>query len=232
MAEKKYDNITLWIVVILGLSAILTKEVITYVKTGNAKLDFKTNFLKFGHAVLDSLGIDPSIPMAQAALESNWGQSQLTSDAFNLFGLTPGSQWVSAMNKQIPFTQVPSWSAKGTPVVYFNTKEYSKTAPNKLIYWDFPGDIVSKQDDGNGGTIAVVKRPFRAYTDWGESIKDWLAHLQSLSRYAPALAAAQNGDLDTFAHAIQSGGWATDPAYATGIINAGAVLDDVQVATV
>lgn len=231
MAEKKIDNVIIWIVLILGISALLTKEVITMVKTGDAKVDFKTNFLKFAQSVLGSFGIDPTVPMAQAALESNYGQSQLTTDANNLFGLTPGSDWVSAMNKQIPFSQVAPWSSQGTPVVYFNTKEYSKTAPNQLLYWDFPGDIVSKKDDGNGGTIAVVKRPFRSYTDWGESIKDWANHISTMSRYAPALAAAQNGDLDTFASAIQQGGWATDPAYATGIVNAGNALDDVQVAT-
>jgi len=224
------QNVILWVVGFLIASALATAKVVSVI-ADDAKSEFKAKFLRIANKVLAPFRIDSNLPLAQAALESNYGQSELTVKANNLFGMTPGSAWIKAMNKQIDFSQVPPWSYQGVPVVYFNTKEYSKKPPDQLYFWDFPGDIVSKKDDGNGGSILMVKRPFRAYASWDESILDWARHLSSLSIYKTALAGAQSGNLSAFVQGLQ-GVWATDPNYASEITKTAQILAQTPEAAV
>lgn len=82
-----------------------------------------------------------------------------------------------------------SWAALGKPVYWIETKEYDA---HKAPY--------------------VIRRPFRKYADWDESLRDWAGLLTR--RYPKSLAAAKLGDFAGFADGLQSGGYATDPRYA------------------
>lgn len=113
-------------------------------------------------------GIPWRFAMIQAGHESRHGESRLTVDANNLFGLT-GDSWYQA---------------------------------GKPVYWILTGE--SAKD----GTKFEIKRPFRKYADWEESLRDWASLIQR--RYPKAFAAAKLGDFEGFALGLQEGGYATD----------------------
>lgn len=122
-------------------------------------------------------GIPWEFAMIQAGHESRYGESRLTVDANNLFGIT-GESWASA----------------GKPVYWIMTKEYTK---DKKPF--------------------EVKRPFRKYESWEESLRDWASLIER--RYPVALKAARDKNFPAFAKALQAGGYATDPAYAKKLID-------------
>lgn len=119
-----------------------------------------------------STKIPASFVVADAALESAWGGSMLTQQAFNLFGVKAD----------------PSWTG---PTISMNTREYL-----------------------NGQWI-VVPALWRKYADWLGSINDHAQFLLTNPRYQPAFAYTTGA---LFAKAIQAAGYATDPQYATKII--------------
>lgn len=121
-------------------------------------------------------GIPWRFAMIQACHESRYGQSLLTKQANNLFGITGDT-----------------WAAEGKPVYWIITTEYNKE--------NVPFEI---------------RRPFRKYDDWLGSLQDWSGLIQR--RYPLALVAAKAGKFDDFAKALQAGGYATDPHYATQLI--------------
>lgn len=178
--------------------------------TGTKEPDFITKMAPIAAQIRLVHGIDPLITISQAALESGWGLSGLTKKANNLFGFTGDS-----------------WAAQGKSVIYMETSEYSPLPPEKLAYWSKPGDIVSKKPSSRGGTDLRVKRPFRSYPTWYDSVADW-AQLMKNSRYAAAYKAAQSGDIDGFAVQVQKAGYATDPDYAGELIAVGHRVSDVQ----
>ena len=81
------------------------------------------------------------------------------------------------------------WRTRKLPFVLMPTSEYLK------------------------GKWVRVERPFRAYTSWEDSYRDW-ARLMQTRRYPEALAAARAGNLNAFAEALYRAGYATDPGYA------------------
>jgi flagellar protein FlgJ len=87
-----------------------------------------------------------------------------------------------------------TWAAEGKPVYVIITKEFAKD-----------------------NTPFEIKRPFRKYASWTESLRDWSALIQK-PRYAKALAAAKAGDFVAFARGLQEGGYATDPRYAVQLV--------------
>ena len=64
----------------------------------------------------------------------------------------------------------------------------------------------------DGGTATAVKAQFRSYSSAGQCFQDYVSLLQSNPRYASAL--GTGADTQAFAAGLQSGGYATDPAYA------------------
>lgn len=82
-----------------------------------------------------------------------------------------------------------TWAQQGKPVYEIVTKEFAKD-----------------------GTPFEIRRPFRKYADWGESLRDWAGLLDR--RYPDAIKAAKLADFNAFARALQAGGYATDPKYA------------------
>lgn len=87
-----------------------------------------------------------------------------------------------------------SWYTQGKPVYWIMTKEY-----------------------GKDGTPFEIKRPFRKYDSWESSLLDWADLL--VRRYPKAIDAARESDFKGFADALQAGGYATDPHYATQLVS-------------
>ena len=66
------------------------------------------------------------------------------------------------------------------------------------------------------GTAQKVKAAFRVYPSYSEALADYTSLLTNNPRYQNV---ARSGSPERAAHALQSGGYATDPAYAKKLIN-------------
>ncbi|HUO95026.1 MAG TPA: flagellar assembly peptidoglycan hydrolase FlgJ [Steroidobacteraceae bacterium] len=66
-----------------------------------------------------------------------------------------------------------------------------------------------------GGVAERRREPFRAYDSIAHGFEDYVSFLQGHERYQPAL--QQGSDPERFAAALQTAGYATDPAYSTKI---------------
>ena len=80
---------------------------------------------KFIQSIVDSLkgqklNILPSVTIAQAILESNWGKSSLAREAFNLFGIKASKDWSGQVYKKQTKEQ------KATGEVYTITADFRK----------------------------------------------------------------------------------------------------------
>jgi flagellar protein FlgJ len=75
------------------------------------------------------------------------------------------------------------------------------------------GSVQSTTQEYDSGTASAVKAQFRSYSSPSECFQDYVSLLQSNPRYAGALGTGAN--TQAFASALQRGGYATDPAYAT-----------------
>lgn len=117
------------------------------------------------------------LPITQSAHESNFGNSELSSRDNNYFGMTRGDVWAG---------EVSTWPST----------EFSKLPPDKIKYWNHEGDILSKRDDGKGGTILRIGIDFRKYPSALDSFSDWGKHIETL--YPLAYAAAKQNDLVGF----------------------------------
>lgn len=101
-----------------------------------------------------------------------------------------------------------SWEKAGKPTIKMPTKEYVN------------------------GKWVTVNRPFRAYTSWSASARDWADLLSQNTRYAKAILAAKAGNFNEFATQVQAAGYATDPNYANALINLAKVVAATPEATV
>lgn len=189
--------------------------------TQEQRIAFRENTRDVFVSIENEFGINAKIPLVQSALESNWGLSELAVKDANIFGMTPGWQWLKAMRQEIPLDQVEHWSKLGSSTCFYLTTEHHSMPPNKIRYWDFPGDIEEKRDDGKGGSILTVRRYFRKYDNWGESSWDWARKIAKEPRYRFAYDASKVGDIVSFAAAIQAAGYATDASYGDKIIQYG-----------
>ena len=73
--------------------------------------------------------------------------------------------------------------------------------------------VQSTTQEYDSGAATAVKAQFRAYSSPSQCFQDYVSLLQSNPRYAGALGTGAN--TEAFATALQSGGYATDPAYAS-----------------
>ncbi|SJN13693.1 Flagellar protein FlgJ [peptidoglycan hydrolase] [Halomonas citrativorans] len=121
-------------------------------------------------------GVPAELILAQAALETGWGQHEIATrqggNSHNLFGIKAGSHW----------------QGKTTDIV---THEYI-----------------------NGRRTQVVDT-FRVYDSFEHSLTDYANLIGKNSRYA---AVVQAPNAEQAAHALQRGGYATDPRYAQKLI--------------
>lgn len=121
-------------------------------------------------------GIPHQLIIAQAALESGWGNREiLTSEgksSHNLFGIKA----------------TPDWKGETTEIA---TTEYIN------------------------GAIKKVKAAFRVYKNYADALTDYATFLTSNSRYDQVV---NSPSVEKAAHALQDGGYATDPNYAKKLI--------------
>lgn len=95
-------------------------------KTGDAKTPpIELTEEKFIQSIVDSLkgqklNILPSVTIAQAILESNWGKSSLAREARNLFGIKASKDWTGQVYKKQTKEQKP------TGEVYTITADFRK----------------------------------------------------------------------------------------------------------
>lgn len=180
------------------------------------KISFRAKTLDVFAKIENSLGIKKNIGLIQSAEESNWGISQLATDGFNIFSITPGAKWINAKNGAAPLdiAHVPSWSKLGIETVHYPATEYSKYAPDHIRYFEFPGDVIKKSPDGKGGSILLVDRHFRKYASWDESAWDWARKISQQGIYAKAYLAAKTGDITNYSVEVDKAGYATDGTYA------------------
>ncbi len=120
-------------------------------------------------------GVPASVTVAQAILESDWGDSLLTRAANNYFGM-------KAMGDM-----------GNDGAVWMRTMEYD-----------------------SAGNAYYTMDPFRAYKSLGDAIADHDNLFRTLSRYRPAMQAAD--DPDEFARQVWRGGYSTDPFYPDKLI--------------
>jgi len=73
--------------------------------------------------------------------------------------------------------------------------------------------VQSTTQEYDSGAATEVKAQFRSYSSPSQCFQDYVSLLQSNPRYAGALGTGTN--TQAFAAALQSGGYATDPAYAS-----------------
>ncbi len=127
-------------------------------------------------AAARELGVSPRILMAQAALETGWGQhlpADSGADSFNLFGIKADASW-----------QGDSVQAQ--------TTEFENGQPDSCL------------------------ANFRRYTDYSESVRDYVRFIQDQPRYADAL--NHGGSDQRYIQALSEAGYATDPHYAARVL--------------
>ncbi len=73
--------------------------------------------------------------------------------------------------------------------------------------------VSNSTQEYSGGTAATVKAQFRSYGSASQCFQDYVDLLKSNPRYAAAL--GTGNDVQAFGSALQRGGYATDPAYAS-----------------
>lgn len=167
------------------------------------KIRFKKRLLPIAEKVREEYGIEPLLCITQAAHESNWGESQLARVADNLFGMTATQSWYDLKKEVYPIA----------------TKEYHHLPPEKIKYWNRPGDILEKRDDGNGGSILMVEVDFRKYRSWDDSVLDWANKIATKERYKQAYYYAKLGEAKEFFDSLQTAGYATDLAYSLKLMS-------------
>ncbi|MFZ0498419.1 MAG: flagellar assembly peptidoglycan hydrolase FlgJ [Steroidobacteraceae bacterium] len=75
------------------------------------------------------------------------------------------------------------------------------------------GSVQSTTQEYDSGTASVVKAQFRSYGSSSQCFQDYVSMLQNNPRYAGALGTGAN--TQAFGAALQRGGYATDPTYAS-----------------
>lgn len=118
------------------------------------------------------IGCSREAIVAQAALESNWGQTAI---GHNLYGIKADPSWQCA----------------------------TRTVPTREVL---------------GGRDVYMNAAFRDYPSYADSIADHFAFLKANSRYAAAGVFNAGSDRAYF-EALQRAGYATDPNYASALMN-------------
>jgi flagellar protein FlgJ len=78
--------------------------------------------------------------------------------------------------------------------------------------WSGPA-VANSTQEYSGGAATTVKAQFRSYGSTTDCFRDYVALLSNNPRYAAAL--GTGSDVHAFGTALQQGGYATDPAYAS-----------------
>lgn len=147
--------------------------------------DFVKKYYPYAKASQDKTGIDARFTLAQAALESGWGERAVGN---MFFGIKAGLSTPPSQRQLITTTEILN-------------------NPNAR----FPA-VISKTKRADGRYKYVVKDWFKKYTTPEESFTDHADFFFKNKRYANALKV--KNDPNRFAEEIAKAGYATDPNYA------------------
>lgn len=156
--------------------------------------DFFNRFYPDAIAAMKATGVLASITLAQAAIESGWGEH---APGNNYFGMKARNNWTGAVQMK-------------------HTWECGRTGdPHK----DWIGDveIISKFAPSDpdhpkiceGAWAYLINDKFRAYANAEESFTDHGNFLKDMVRYNICF----GGDYKQFAHGLKQGGYSSAPDY-------------------
>ena len=164
------------------------------VRTVEAIEDFKNKLRGVALAVQSSLGYSARLGVSQAALESRYGQSDLSRPTAKLDILVKGKiVRQGPANNIFGFKTGQAWIDAGNTYVLVPTIDYYKKGQK------MPNGEVATAD----GQPLKWPAPFRAYPSWDDSYRDW-ARLMGISVYVAdgAPAALKADDLGAFGRAL------------------------------
>jgi flagellar protein FlgJ len=130
-----------------------------------------------------------------------WPEAQ---QAAQQLGVSPVTLLAQAALETDWGRKVPQDTAGGTSNNLFGIKASSGWSGSS---------VVSSTQEYSGGVASTVKAPFRSYDSMSQCFQDYVDLLKGSPRYAAAL--GTGGDTQAFGSALQQGGYATDPAYAS-----------------
>ncbi len=157
----------------------------------STQTDFIAKLVKGAQTNERNTGIPASVTIGMAALESGWGRS--------------------TMATTVPATKTAD-GKKYTVNTLFNIKCGTIASPYQT------GCVPMKVNEyTSGGKEYYTVSKFRTYSSWTNSMLDYGRLLTSASRYSAAFSYTKYPD--QFVTEIRKGGYATDPNYATKVIN-------------
>ena len=143
----------------------------------------------------------PSSAQQAAFAQGLWPDAQ---QAARQLGVNPVTLLAQAALETNWGRSVPQGTGGGTSNNLFGIK----ATPG----WSGPA-VTNSTREYSGGTASTVKAQFRSYDSAGQCFQDYVDLLKSTPRYAAAL--GTGNDVQAFGSALQQGGYATDPAYAS-----------------
>lgn len=190
----------LLLLVLIGVSRKKTQAVVK--KDKNDKLNFKKmtkdEFIKFLSPSVKVISAKTGIPykfmMAQMALETGWGKSELFYKHFNVGGIR-------------------SFKPETEKHAFYWTREHVKK--EDLPKWDkYERDKTADKPLPNGKVNIKVKLPFMSYNNLVEGLQSYLNKVL-LNRYFKPYIAESKGDANKYVELLQSGKYGAK--YATAV---------------
>jgi flagellar protein FlgJ len=159
--------------------------------------------------------VDSPSACAQSAQQASfaralWPDAQ---QAARQLGVSPISLLAQAALETNWGRNVPQSAAGGTSNNLFGIKATGWTGPA----------VASSTQEYSGKAASTVTAQFRAYDSTSQCFGDYVSLLRGNPRYAAAL--GTGSDVQAFGSALQQGGYATDPAYASKL---GAVASTLE----
>ncbi|SJZ87808.1 Flagellum-specific peptidoglycan hydrolase FlgJ [Pilibacter termitis] len=137
--------------------------------------------------------IFPSIMLAQATLESGWGQSELAKNANNFFGIKAAGD--------------PKWTGAVYGVKTAEVADRDKTITN----WE------GKQQSVKKGETYYIRADFRKFGSVSDGQQGYISKM-GVARYAK-VKRSQSKTYQNAAKELVNAGYATDPAYAKKLVD-------------
>ncbi len=120
------------------------------------------------------------------------------------------------INPEVLIAQVALETGWGKHVIHHKNGENSFNLFNIKAGRSWQGEKVNVSTlEYQGGVAAIEKADFRKYNDYSESFSDYVRLMKNSPRYQEVLQTGK--DSAAYAEALQSAGYATDPAYASKI---------------
>ncbi|WP_309601004.1 glycoside hydrolase family 73 protein [Leuconostoc citreum] len=148
-----------------------------------------SNLLPAAVTVARNNNLWPSVVLSQAITESAWGQSELATQANNLFGVKATSDWHGAV---------------------YNVKT-REVAHQEMSVVDFTNKTIHVKK----GDSYYVMAAFKKYTTQADGLNDYVDKMAT--NYRQALKSNSTNYRDAATH-LQQAGYATDPNYASSMI--------------